>query len=149
MVQVSTVTIGQVARQAGVRASAIRYYESMGLLEAPRRVGPRRVYDSTVLDALRLVKLAKDAGFTVAEIRQLLHGFDRATPPPARWKALAERKLREVRALIDRARQMQRVLDVLLTCECVQLGDCVRALEPESAVADHRVRRRGSERTTA
>jgi MerR family transcriptional regulator, redox-sensitive transcriptional activator SoxR len=123
-------TIGAVARQAQLRTSAVRYYESAGLLEAPRRISGRRIYDSSVLDALRLIQLAKGAGFTVAEIRGLLHGFDRTTPASARWRAMASRKLRDVAAVIDRARHMQRVLEALLTCDCVDLADCVRPPRP-------------------
>jgi MerR family transcriptional regulator, redox-sensitive transcriptional activator SoxR len=123
-------TIGAVARQAQVRASALRYYESVGLLGPPRRVSGRRVYDAEVLVVLRLIHLAKGAGFTVAEIRRLLHGFDRATPASARWQAMAARKLRDVTELIGRARHMQRVLEALLTCNCVDLADCVRPVPP-------------------
>jgi MerR family transcriptional regulator, redox-sensitive transcriptional activator SoxR len=126
-------TIGAVARQAKVRTSTLRFYESVGLLAAPRRVSGRRVYDADVLDVLRLVNLAKGAGFTVAEIRRLLHGFDRATPASARWQAMAARKLRDVTVLIERARGMQQVLEALLTCECVELADCARPPRPATA----------------
>ncbi len=119
-------TIGAVARQAQIWTSALRYYESVGLLGSPRRVSGRRLYDADVLVVLRLIHLAKGAGFTVAEIRLLLHGFDRTTPASARWQAMAERKLRDVTELIDRARHMQRVLEALLTCKCVDLAECVR-----------------------
>jgi MerR family transcriptional regulator, redox-sensitive transcriptional activator SoxR len=127
MTRVGSLTIGEVARRAGVRPSAVRYYESVGLLDAPRRIGGRRVYDGDVFDALRLVQLAKGAGFTVAEIRRLRHGFDRTTPASARWHAMAARKLSDVLALIDRAQRMRVVLEALLTCECVELADCVRS----------------------
>jgi MerR family redox-sensitive transcriptional activator SoxR len=130
-------TIGAVARQAAVRTSALRYYESVGVLRPPRRVSGRRVYDADVLDILRLVKLAQGAGFTVAEIRRLLHGFDRTTPASERWQAMAAGKLRDVKLLIDRAREMQRVLEALMTCKCADLADCVRPARPIAA------RRRG------
>jgi DNA-binding transcriptional MerR regulator len=93
-------------------------------------VSGRRVYDAEVLVVLRLIHLAKGAGFTVAEIRRLLHGFDRATPASARWQAMAARKLRDVTELIGRARHMQRVLEALLTCKCVDLAECVRPVPP-------------------
>jgi MerR family transcriptional regulator, redox-sensitive transcriptional activator SoxR len=123
-------TIGDVARQAQVRTSALRYYESVGLLGTPRRLSGRRVYDADVLIVLRLINLAKGAGFTMAEIRRLLHGFDRATPASARWQAMAAQKLRDVTELIGRARHMQRVLEALLTCKCVDLAECVRPVPP-------------------
>lgn len=119
-------SIGDLARQAGVRPSALRYYESVGLLAAPTRVSGRRVYDPSAVDVLRLVQLAKSAGFSVAEIRKLLNGFDRTTPASARWQAMATRKLEDVNALIERAERMRDMLEKLLTCKCVQLAECVR-----------------------
>ena len=126
MVEVK-LSIGDIARRAGVRPSALRYYESAGLLPAPRRVSGRRVYDASALDVLKLIQLAKSAGFSMAEIRRLLHGFDRTMPASARWQAMATRKLADVTALIERAVQMRDLLEKLLTCQCVQLADCVRS----------------------
>ncbi|HTD59711.1 MAG TPA: MerR family transcriptional regulator [Gemmatimonadaceae bacterium] len=119
-------TIGDLARQAGVRTSALRYYESVGLLAPPTRVNGRRVYDASAIDVLKLIQLAKGAGFSMAEIRRLLNGFDRATPASARWQAMATRKLEDVNALIERAEHMRGLLRKLLTCQCVQLAECVR-----------------------
>lgn len=129
-------TIGQVAKQAGIRTSKVRYYESVGLLTAPPRVSGRRVYEGDVLNMLRLIQFAQDAGFTINEIRHVLRGFDRRTPASARWQSVARVKLREVAILIDRAQQMQRILESLLSCECVQLSECASLCGP--AVASRR-----------
>jgi MerR family redox-sensitive transcriptional activator SoxR len=104
---VTTLTIGEAARRAGVRTSALRYYEGIGLLPAPRRVSGRRRYDGEVLRALGVIRLAKQAGFTMAETRTLLPGFSASTPPSPRWRALARRKLAEIDALISRAEHNQ------------------------------------------
>lgn len=125
MVEVK-LSIGEIARRANVRPSAVRYYEAAGIVPAPTRVSGRRVYDASVLDVLRLIHLAKSAGFSMAEIKRLLHGFDRATPASARWQAMATRKLQDVSELIARAERMRDLLQKLLTCKCVQLSDCVR-----------------------
>ena len=117
-------TIGEAARRAGVRTSALRYYEGIGLLPAPRRVNGRRRYEPDVLRTLAVVRLAKQAGFTVAETRTLLHGFSARTSPSARWRTLARRKLAEVDALIAHAERMKRVLATVLECECPRLSDC-------------------------
>lgn len=122
-------TIGAVARRSGLRASALRYYESAGLLPAPRRVSGQRRYDAAVLERLAVIRVAQEAGFTIAETRTLLHGFAPDTPPPARWHALATRKLPEVEALIARAEGMKRVLEAGLRCECLTLEDCARAFD--------------------
>ncbi len=118
------VSIGEVARRAGVRTSALRYYESVGVLPTPRRVNGQRRYDGEVLDLLAIVRVAQQAGFTVAEIRTLLHGFSADTPPSARWRALASRKLPEIEALIERALGMKRLLERGLRCDCLRLEDC-------------------------
>src|SRR5687767_4899649 len=54
-------SIGEVARRAGVEPSAIRYYESLGLLPEPPRAGGKRRYDASVLDWLSLIALAREA----------------------------------------------------------------------------------------
>jgi MerR family redox-sensitive transcriptional activator SoxR len=58
-------TIGEVARRAGVRTSAIRYYEEAGLLPEPERVGGKRRYEKEILRRLALIGGAKRAGFTL------------------------------------------------------------------------------------
>jgi MerR family transcriptional regulator, redox-sensitive transcriptional activator SoxR len=120
----SHLRIGDVARDAGLRTSALRYYERAGLLPAARRIAGQRRYDGSALRTLAVIKLAQEAGFTVAEVRTLLHGFSLGTPPPARWRALARRKRREIDDLLGRARRMRRLLDRLLRCECPSLDDC-------------------------
>lgn len=117
-------TIGEVARRAGVRPSALRYYESVGVLPAPERVNGRRRYGPEVLELLAVVRVARQAGFKVNEIRTLLHEFSADTPPSARWRALARKKLPEVEALIERAAGMRDLLQRGLDCECLRLEDC-------------------------
>jgi MerR family redox-sensitive transcriptional activator SoxR len=121
--------IGEVARRAGIRTSALRYYERVGLLPAPRRVSGRRRYDESTVQMLRLIQLAQGAGFTVAEIQILLHGFAPDTPPAARWQPLAHKKMQELDALIERAQQMKQVLETGLNCGCLRLEDCAVVLE--------------------
>ena len=120
-------TISAVAREAGLRPSAIRYYEDVGLLPKPRRVGGQRRYDPDVLDRLAVIHLAREAGFTLKEIRTLLHGFSRRTAAGTRWRKLAAQKLPEVEATIARARAMKRMLESLIECECGDLDACGRA----------------------
>jgi MerR family redox-sensitive transcriptional activator SoxR len=125
-------TIGEVAGQAGIRASAIRYYESVKVLPAPRRINGRRLYDSSVLDRLAVIQMAQQAGFTVSEIRTLFTGFAAETPASARWEALAQQKLVEVDALIRRAQAMKRVLEEeLLRCRCLTLDECARHIRDQ------------------
>ena len=118
-------TIGDVARRTGLRASALRYYEEAGILPPPRRVNGRRRYEPLVLRMLEVLQFAQAAGFTLDEIRTLFHGFGAEVPLRDRWQALAEAKLRELDALIARAVQMRRAIEVGLGCGCLRLEDCV------------------------
>jgi DNA-binding transcriptional MerR regulator len=121
-------TIGQVAAETGLRASAIRYYEAEGLIPVGRRRHGRRVYDRSVLDRLALIRLAKLTGFTVAETKQLLWGFSRTTPPGERWRAVASAKIRELDQRLSQIREMKRVLEAVSRCDCPTLETCGRAL---------------------
>ena len=121
-------TIGEVARRAGVRASAIRYYEEAGLLEEPERVSGKRRYDEEALRRLALIGGAKRAGFTLGEIRTLLHGFPAGTGAAQRWQALASEKLVEVDEAIAQLRQRRGLLEEALRCECASLDECARLL---------------------
>jgi MerR family redox-sensitive transcriptional activator SoxR len=118
-------TIGEVARRSDVRPSALRYYESVGILPAPERVNGRRRYEGGVLEVLAVVRFARRAGFSIAEIRTFLHGFPEGTPPSERWRWPAHQKLPEIEALIERGLDTKRLLERGLTCECVRVEDCV------------------------
>ena len=125
---VESMSIGQVASRAGVRPSTLRYYESVGLLPPPERKNGRRRYDGEVLrevlDRLAVVRVAQQAGFTISEIRMLLDGFAEDTPPSERWRVLAQAKLPEVEALVERALGMKDLLERGLRCECLRLEEC-------------------------
>jgi MerR family transcriptional regulator, redox-sensitive transcriptional activator SoxR len=121
-------TITHVAGRAGIRPSAIRYCESIGLLPAPTRVNGRRRYDEGVLQRLAIIATAQRMGFTTAEIGTLLHGFDAETPAWIRWQTLARDKLPEIEALIAHAQGMKRLLEASLRCECLTVAECVTAL---------------------
>src|SRR5438270_12861310 len=92
-------SISEVASQVGVRPSAIRYYEQIGILvPAQRRSGQRR-YGSEVLYRLAIVQRARRTGFTLSEIRRLFFGFGKTTPVSERWRTLCGRKLTELVAM--------------------------------------------------
>ena len=119
--------IGEVAQRAGIATSAIRYYEREGLIPKADRFGNARVYGADILDRLALIALAKSAGFTIAETRQLLRGVSRRTPPGPRWRAQANKKLEEVEERLSEAKRMRAVLRAMMGCECPTFEDCTRA----------------------
>lgn len=120
----AVLTIGEVARRTHLPPSTLRYYEQIGLLPAPQRVRGQRRFDEAVLTHIAMIKFAQHAGFTLAEIRTLLHGFPADTPPSARWRALAQPKFGEIEAMLARLHNMQRALEAGLQCTCIELSEC-------------------------
>ena len=120
----SRASIGELARAAGVQASAIRYYESIGLLPRAERSSGRRVYGRDALVRLRRIRLAQESGFSLDEIKVLERGFSREGPPPERWRRLAMTKLVEVEAQLGQLQAMRTLLHDTLRCPCVALADC-------------------------
>jgi MerR family redox-sensitive transcriptional activator SoxR len=118
-------SISEIARQVGLRASAIRYYEQIGILLPARRISGQRRYDETVLYRLAVVRRAQEAGFTLDEIRQLFFGFVTSTPISERWKKIAERKMLELDARIKQIQSMRELLKKLQACcECETVERC-------------------------
>lgn len=117
-------TIGEIARQAGINPSAVRYYESIGLLPPATRINRRRRYDLAILPQLKFIRVGQQAGFTLLEIKTLLNGFAQTTPPYERWQTLAQQKLTEIDALIRQAQAMKQTLESGMRCHCLRLDDC-------------------------
>jgi MerR family redox-sensitive transcriptional activator SoxR len=124
----SAMPIGELARAAGLAPSAIRYYEKAGLLPKPGRRSGQRRYGADSAARLRIIQLARDAGFTIAETRTFLAGFSPATTPATRWRALAERKLAELEAQSQRIARMRKLLESSFHCGCLRIEDCERAI---------------------
>jgi MerR family transcriptional regulator, redox-sensitive transcriptional activator SoxR len=120
-----SLTIGEVARRTGVRASALRFYEREGVLEPSARVAGRRRYDAEAVRIVEVVRFAQSAGFSLAEIRTLFGGFPAETPLAERWALLAQSKLRELDELVLRATRMRHAIQLGLGCGCVRWEDCV------------------------
>src|SRR5260370_30716573 len=86
-------TISEIAKRAGIRASAIRYYESIQLLPPPRRSAGRRRYNTDILRRLSFIQVAQAAGLTIAEIQTLINELDDDMPLSKRWQTLPPHKL--------------------------------------------------------
>ncbi|WP_394822232.1 MerR family transcriptional regulator [Pendulispora albinea] len=108
--------IGQLALRAGLAPSAIRYYESIGILKPPARVSGRREYANSALDTLQFVQAAQRAGFTLAETRELVGLLRSGGPDP--WPSIARRKLVELDASIAKLTMARRLLASAMNCAC-------------------------------
>lgn len=110
-------TIGKLAAAAGVGVETIRFYQRKGLIEQPTREGGIRRYGSEDLRRLRFVRQAQTAGFTLAEIRELL-ALDASDDRP-RARALARARIEALDAKIAELRHARDALSRLAT----QCGD--------------------------
>jgi DNA-binding transcriptional MerR regulator len=117
-------TIGQVGAKAGLRVSAIRYYEEQGLLPRASRQGGRRIYDASILDRLAVIALAKMAGFELREIRTILSTGEKPAPI---WRKLAQAKRAEIDRQMSTLARMKDVLARLGDCTCSTPDECGRA----------------------
>ena len=116
--------ISDVARVFGLRTSAIRYYEQIGILPPPMRKNGRRRYDDSAIFRLAVVQRARETGFTLEEIRELFFGFTEGTPPPKRWHQLSQRKVAELGERIKRLQLMEALLKRVGECRCDALDQC-------------------------
>ena len=121
-------TIGQVAKAARLRASAIRFYEKAGLLPKPIRASGQRRYDSSILEVLAVLEHAKSCGFTLEETRQLFNGFRNEPHLSMRWKTLAHKKILELDAMAQRIAVMKGLLVKIQACRCIDVHQCGRGI---------------------
>lgn len=120
-VMASGMTIGEVARETGVAATTLRYYEQIGLLPPPSRLGGQRRYDGSVLARLEVIRLCKTAGFALEEIQVLF--ADEAPGRPAS-RALAEAKLAEIDAQLAALARARAVIEWGMRCTCPSIDAC-------------------------
>ncbi len=120
----ATLTIGEVARRAGIATSAVRFYERQGLLSADDRTSGQRRFRLETLRRLVFIGMLQDAGLSLDEIREIL---DASTV--AEWKAVAAARLELLDAEIDQLQRARSYLTGALLCrydhpatECTVMG---------------------------
>ena len=110
-----TLTIGHLARSAGVGVETIRYYQQRGLLPIPEAAGSYRRYPVKLGERIRFVKRAQELGFSLEEIAELLHledGTDRRS-----IRRIANERLEQIQAKLDDLSRMKATLSHLVR-EC-------------------------------
>ena len=131
----SGVSIGEAARQSGVKVPTIRYYEEIRLLPAPPRSdGNRRQYDARDLRRLAFIRHARALGFEIDAIRALLTLQDDPTQPCTTADAIAKARLAEVEQRIASLFALKAELERMVEgCSRGHVSDC-RVIE---VLADH------------
>ena len=132
-----TLSIGELGRRAGAKVETIRYYERIGLLPAPARTeGNYRVYGEAALNRLSFIRRARDLGFSIEQVRDLLALSDRRDQSCATVDELTRAHLAEVERKIADLEALRRELSALLSqCRQGTISTCliIEALAPTKA----------------
>ncbi len=129
-------TIGDLAKRTGTKVETVRYYERIGLLPCPSRTaGSYRSYDAGYLGRLRFIRRARDLGFSLDHVRELLSRADQRDRSCAAVDGIARQHLAEVeRKIAELGALRDRPADIVGQCRHGTVADCriIEALAPDA-----------------
>jgi MerR family transcriptional regulator, redox-sensitive transcriptional activator SoxR len=129
------VTIGELARRAGVAASALRYYEQLGLISSDRSAGGQRRYARATLRRVAFIRAAQVVGLSLDEVRSALARLpDERTPNKTDWNRVSATWIRRIDERIDELHELRGRLDSCVGCGCLSLRTC-RLYNPDDTAA--------------
>lgn len=118
-------TVGEVAHRSGFAASALRYYERLGLLSAARTSGGQRRYERNVLRRLAFIRAARNVGLSLDEVAAALGQLPGArTPNKADWTRLSRGWRERLNDQISALTALRDGLDSCIGCGCLSLRRC-------------------------
>jgi MerR family transcriptional regulator, redox-sensitive transcriptional activator SoxR len=127
--------IGEVAERSGVAPSALRFYESVGLIAATRTAGNQRRYRRSTLRRIAVIQAGKAAGIPLAEIQAALAILpDDRTPDRADWERLSRAWREDVDRRIETLEGLRNRLSTCIGCGCLSIDRC-ELLNPDDADA--------------
>ena len=120
------VTIGRLAKASDVKVTTIRYYESIGLIDAPdRSEGGQRIYDAKSVERMRFIRHARELGFPLEAIRELIALSRNEDRSCAEVDEIARRHVEDVKRRIKRLRSLERELGRMIKqCSVDRISDC-------------------------
>jgi MerR family transcriptional regulator, redox-sensitive transcriptional activator SoxR len=129
-------TIGEIARRAGLATSALRYYEGQGLVSATRTSGGQRRYRRNMLRRLAFIRAAQNVGLSLGEIRTALETLPaQRTPTTADWARLSDSWRRRLDEQIAGLTALRDGLTACIGCGCLSLGRCKLSNPDDGAAA--------------
>lgn len=118
-------SIGQVAKRSGTAVSAIRFYESKGLLRANRNTGGQRQFHRSQIRRLSFILIAQQLGFSLAQIKEQLSNLpDQQAPTQKDWAKMSSHFKRDIDQRIDDLTQLRDKLSGCIGCGCLSLKAC-------------------------
>lgn len=132
-----SMTIGQVSRRTGLAVSAIRHYETEGLVTPFRNAGNQRRYAAADIRILSFVMISQQLGFSLAEIRSHLQRLPQGKAPNKRdWERISRRFARDIDNRITMLTAMRQKLTGCIGCGCLSLQAC-ELYNPDDHIARH------------
>ncbi|EFV14451.1 redox-sensitive transcriptional activator SoxR [Segniliparus rugosus] len=118
-------TIGEVAERTGAAVSALRYYESLGLIRSTRTAGNQRRFPRHALRRVSIILVAGRFGIPLAEVAEVFEGLpEDRSPTRADWRKIATRWHSKLEARRSALEQMQAQLTGCIGCGCLSLKSC-------------------------
>ncbi|WP_139684453.1 redox-sensitive transcriptional activator SoxR [Vibrio tasmaniensis] len=129
-------TIGQLAERSGVAPSALRFYETKGLIASIRTNGNQRRYQSAMLRRIALIQVAQSIGFTLEEITEELSTLPmNQTATKRDWERVAKKWQGQLDSKMAQIRSLQENLTGCIGCGCLSMQKC-HLLNPEDILHD-------------
>lgn len=131
----AVIPIGTLAKRTGLAVSAIRYYETQGLVRPIRSSGGQRQFHRSDIRRLSFVQIAQQFGFTLPQIRTELAGLpDNRTPTKADWTGISKVFRKTLDQRIQTLTTLRDNLDGCIGCGCLSLKNC-RLYNPDDKAA--------------
>ena len=122
----TVMTIGELSKCTGLPSSTLRYWERVKILPGAVRIHGQRRYATDAVNLIAVVKLAQRCGFSLEEIRRLIHGFKPGTSASERWRTAIREQRAILQGEIKEFNARLRLLDQGEQCQCMSLSDCGR-----------------------
>ena len=131
----SLLSIGQLASRTGLAVSAIRYYETQGLVEPLRNAGGQRRFMRADIRRLSFVQIAQQFGFSIARIRDLLKELPNGRAPTEKdWARIGQIFRADLDQRIETLERLRDNLDGCIGCGCLSMKKCA-LYNPEDRIA--------------
>lgn len=129
--------IGEVSRRTGVAASALHYYEQLGLIVSTRTSGNQRRYPRHMLRRISLILVAKRLGISLADVQEVFATLPADGRPTARdWRRMSRTWQAQLAEKKHEIEKLQRELTGCIGCGCLSMTAC-RLLNPEDELGEH------------
>src|SRR3954464_11256253 len=136
LIDMTELTIGDLAERSGIATSAIRYYEERGLVRSRRTTGNQRRYARPELRRLAFIRTAQPVGLSLEEIEQALATLpSNRTPTKADWSRLSRSWRPRLDAQIAQLQRLRDTLDSCIGCGCLSLRRCSLSNPEDMAAA--------------